>query len=406
MAKPNKNTKIRVMDREGQEFPFLRGILTRSLQEVGLDFNQAYSIATRVREDLGGANEVSTEHLRRVIAQRLKLEELEVAHTRYQARAMGTPPILVSDFSGHASPFSKGELARSMELCAFGSDKSYAICAHIEKTILARKERQITSNQLAKLVYEHLLQNEPPEVAQRYITWIALARSGRPLVLLIGGTTGSGKSTISAELAHRLSIVRTQSTDMLREIMRLLIPERLLPTLHTSSFSAWEALSELNPSAGDGLSNLIEGYLTQSSHVGIGIEGVLQRAERERISLIVEGVHIHPQMMAKTEIAGDTIVIPLLLAVLKRKNLKKQLVGRGQTANSRRAERYLTHFESICKVQNFLLAEADRYGVPIIGNDDQEKTLKLIMDTIAETLGRFIKPNPELLFHQEKKGIS
>ena len=32
------------------------------------------------------------------------------------------------------------------------------------------------------------------------------------------------RSTISAEIAHRLDIVRTQSTDMLREVMRLMFP--------------------------------------------------------------------------------------------------------------------------------------------------------------------------------------
>ena len=42
-------------------------------------------------------------------------------------------------------------------------------------------------------------------------------------------------------LASRLDIVRTRSTDMLPEIMRVMVPERLLPVLHRSSFNAWKA---------------------------------------------------------------------------------------------------------------------------------------------------------------------
>ena len=45
---------------------------------------------------------------------------------------------------------------------------------------------------------------------------------------------GTGKSTLATELAHRLGIVRTQSTDMLREVMRTMIPAHLMPALHVS----------------------------------------------------------------------------------------------------------------------------------------------------------------------------
>ena len=40
-------------------------------------------------------------------------------------------------------------------------------------------------------------------------------------------------------------IVRAQSTDMLREVMRTMVPQRLLPVLHTSSFVAWKEMPAL-----------------------------------------------------------------------------------------------------------------------------------------------------------------
>ena len=41
-----------------------------------------------------------------------------------------------------------------------------------------------------------------------------------PLVILIGGATGVGKSTIATQLAARLGIVRVVATDAIREVMR------------------------------------------------------------------------------------------------------------------------------------------------------------------------------------------
>jgi len=37
---------------DGTQVPFLRGILTRSLQEAGLDFENAYTLASAIRQEL------------------------------------------------------------------------------------------------------------------------------------------------------------------------------------------------------------------------------------------------------------------------------------------------------------------------------------------------------------------
>ena len=43
--------------------------------------------------------------------------------------------------------------------------------------------------------------------------WNRLAREDRPVIVLIGGATGVGKSTIAAQVADRLGVVRIISTD-------------------------------------------------------------------------------------------------------------------------------------------------------------------------------------------------
>jgi len=59
------------------KIPFLRGILTHSLQESGLPFDEAYGLASEVRDELSDKLEITTAELREVSSrlQRLLSED-------------------------------------------------------------------------------------------------------------------------------------------------------------------------------------------------------------------------------------------------------------------------------------------------------------------------------------------
>lgn len=390
---------IQIIDQtEDSRVPFLRGILTRSLQKAGLSFNTAYDVANEVRDKLDADARISRQELYEKVMGCLEKRGLEDALNKYKKRLNADRPIVIIDRDSQPIPFSKGRLAQSLEVCAFPQEERYVITSAVEQQLKREGQTEITSSQLAETTYRFILEHEPREMAERYLRWIEFSRSGRPLILLIGGTTGSGKSTIGSELAHLLNIVRTQSTDMLREVMRLMLPERLLPALHRSSFNAWRSLHSVEHGEASLDQHLIEGYLTQSNEVAVGIEGVLRRAEREQVSLIIEGIHVHPALQRRFVEQTNALVIPVMLAVLKRKQLRRQLKGRGQQVSSRRSERYLENFDAIWKLQNFLLMEADKYQVPIIPNEDEEETIQVIMETISDKLEQEFSANPEKAF--------
>jgi len=381
---------------EDSKVPFLRGILTRSLQQAGLDFDTAYEIADSVRDELGSDAEITSDHLAKLVAKELKEQGHDEVAKRYLKSSTPLNRITVLDRDGQPQPFSKARLSQGLETCALSESRCYAITAHIEQTLLRKGVREIHSKDLIRITHEYLMRHESEEVARRYMVWFEFSRSGRPLVLLIGGTTGSGKSTIGAEIAHRLNIIRTQSTDLLREVMRLMVPERLLPALHTSSFSAWKTLPATDQAHEPTLNGDFEqGFLIQASQVGVAIEGVVGRAETEQISLILEGVHVHPALQNGIRTKSSVIVVPVLLAVLKRKQLRKQLKGRGHQVSTRRAERYLEHFDEIWHLQSFLLREADRFNIPIISNTDQDETIRSIMTTIVDRLSEEFSGDPK-----------
>ena len=48
--------------------------------------------------------------------------------------------------------------------------------------------------------------------------------------------------------------------------------------------------------------------------------------------VITEGVHVSPSIQHRLSKSDTAVVVPFLLASLKRKRLRRQLVGRGQHA--------------------------------------------------------------------------
>ena len=397
MASPAKSNKVYIIDlNEESRVPFLRGILTRSLQNAGLSFKDAYTLADDIRGRL--EKDITTAELRAMVSKELQNDHDPAILARYRRMPRMAAPIMVVDRDNQPQPFSKAQLSQTLELCAFSPERCYAITTRIEHRLLDARIRHLTSIELAQFTYEYLRDQESESMAHRYMVWLEFSRSGRPLFLLIGGANGSGKSTIGAELAHRLNIVRTQSTDMLREVMRLLVPSLLLPALHTSSFNAWKTLPTTEEAPLSTESHLESGFLVQARQVAVGLEGVLNRAEREGVSLILEGIHVTPAIQAQVRESTDALVVPIVLAVLKRKRLRKRLKGRGQQVSSRRSERYLENFEAIWQLQSFLLSEADRYDIPILENDDQEETIKLVMENISAILEKEYTGDPNFLF--------
>ena len=341
-------------------------------------------MASIVRDRLVKKGDIAGSELRALTVQVLKKRGHETIAEVYARSRFESQSIRVVTSDGSDAPFSKGQLADSLEICAIPREELHDLAARIESSLIEEGRAEITTKELTQRVLDALRALPHPFAAADYERWVRFSHSGKPMVILIGGTTGSGKSSVGAEIAHRLDIVRTQSTDMLREIMRLLVPERLIPTLHTSSFEAFTKL----PMGGEVATaeDMIQGYLTQSSQVGVGIEGVLSRTANESVSLIMEGVHLHPRLMSYVAQKSDFIVVPVLLAVIKEKRLKKRLVGRGQLIQSRRSERYIQNFQHIWDLQSFLLDEAEDYDIPIITNHDEETTVRSILQTVSNVL--------------------
>src|SRR5207248_2684366 len=158
--------------------------------------------------------------------------------------------ILISDREP-GLPYSKGLMASRVMVTGLAPFRSYEVAERVEEILRARGASSVTSSDLTTIAVRVLDEMAGDRYAKNFLRWQEAQALDVPLVLLIGGATGVGKSTIATQLAARLGIVRLVATDAIREVMRGLFTEELMPTLYTSSFGADEALREPPPRSAD-----------------------------------------------------------------------------------------------------------------------------------------------------------
>ncbi len=388
--------KVFVKNEGGDEprFPFLRGILTRSLQDAGLTFDEAYALAKTVRDKFSDSAEVATAELREIVLKYIS-QYGPAAIQRYQHPANELGAILVHDPDGRTWLFSRERHRQVLVSSGLPYEDAMTVTSAIFRHLTKKGVTVIPSRQLGFLIYRYLRITRGAEAARRYLVLVNYLRGKRPLVLMIGGAPGTGKSALATELAQRLEIVRIQSTDLLREVMRMMIPERLIPVLHRSSYDAWKA----RPGGGaDAEAHLIDEYKAQAELLMVPCEAVVRRSLHEEASLILEGVHVQHALIDKVTPDTNAIVIPIMLAVIDPAHLKDRFKNRGANLNRRRAERYLENFDSIWRLQSYLLSEADRWQTQIVISSEKEQVVKDAMAIIIDRLSCEPVPKPEELF--------
>ena len=363
-----------------------------------MPFTEAFRLASIVRDELSDTQEISSDEIHERVSELLQEATTDEVREAYLQPEIAPARIMVTDTEGVCSAFSRDRLEKSLQSSGLKLQRSEQLTTDIHEALLTSPLTEISSNELGHLVYRCLQQESSAKAAKRYLVWCGFQRSGRPLILLIGGTVGTGKSTIATDLAYLLEIVRIQSTDMLREVMRMMIPSRLMPVLHDSTFSAWRSLPIAEGKGRDRDQLVAEGYRSQAELLSVPCEAVLNRAITEGVSIILEGVHVTPELQDRIIDAGDAVIVNLTLAVLRPKHLKRRIRGRGAEVPGRRAQRYLDNFDAIWGLQSYLLSEADRHEGTIIANQDLQRSIKEIARHINYVVSRLVDSTPDGVF--------
>jgi len=187
----------------------------------------------------------------------------------------------------------------------------------------------------------------------------------RPIVLLVGGATGTGKSTVATEAAHRLGITRFTSTDFIRQTIRAYFPPPMMPSVHLSSFEA----------GGE------EGFLEQTRHVLVGVEASIERALTEGWSMVIEGVHLVPGMVP-VAIQGALLVHAVLRVEDVDEHRSHFSIRDASTGGVRPLEKYLDGMDEIRQLQDVIVERAQRFDVPVIESTSTEEATSALVDLV------------------------
>jgi 2-phosphoglycerate kinase len=287
--------------------------------------------------------------------------------------------ITISD-RAHGLPFSKGLLAQSLMTAGLPPSKAYAIASSIQQDLRDHDEHAISSDQLRTMTAERIRSTEGERVASRYLRMRDVARLDYPLIVLIGGTTGVGKSTIASEVAHRLGITRTSSTDSIREVMRGIFSADLMPAIYESAFNAWRGLRVPVP---EGANPVIVGFREQTAVVTSGVKSLISRAETEGTSMVIEGIHLVPGYLDHREFSRARVVQLVIGVDDERSHLSHFQIREAQTQGSRPVDRYIEGFEDIRVLGRYIEDLAREHGIPVIYSHQLDKTVAEVLEHVV-----------------------
>jgi 2-phosphoglycerate kinase len=262
-------------------------------------------------------------------------------------------------------------------------DKAYTFASRIEAHIMEKGIKVINLDDMISIVREKL-KEEDREIAEKYGLWKSVRKCDEPLIILIGGASGVGTSSIAFEVANRLGIRNMISTDMIREVMRKIVSKDLLPTIYESSYTAYRSLRIPPPPEFD---EVLIGFRDHVDTVSIGVEAVIERSLKEGISIVIEGVHIVPGFISE-DLVGKHNVNMFVMTLQDKEVHKGRFYSRCRQQWARRPlKRYMDSFGVIRRTNKYFESQANKHHIPVIENIDVKTTIDSIIESITKTYG-------------------
>jgi len=273
-------------------------------------------------------------------------------------------------------PYSKGLMARALVAVGVPAVRAYELARRIDNDLNDRGESTLELARLEELAVAVLGEADGAGTMRRLRQFAALRELDLPVILLVGGATGTGKSTVATESAHRLGITRVTSTDFVRQTMRAFFSAEFMPSIHYSSFEAGAGLRQPDQAEDP----VIAGFLEQTRNVLVGVRASIDRALEEGWSMVLEGVHLVPGMLP--EIDG-ALVAQCVLEVDDPKQHSSHFLVRDAGSNGVRPhDKYVDRLADIRRIQASIVARADRHDVPVVESANLDLAIGRVIDLV------------------------
>jgi 2-phosphoglycerate kinase len=272
-------------------------------------------------------------------------------------------------------PYSKGMMARALLAAGVSVDSAYELATRLELDLIGTGSPAVELDRFEEVAAQLLGEDEGRRVVQRMRGLAALRALDRPILLLVGGATGTGKSTVATEAAHRLGITRVTSTDFIRQTIRAYFPPAEMPSVHVSSFEAGGA----------------PGFLDQTRRVLVGVEASIERALNEGWSMAIEGVHLVPGLVP-SRIEGALLVHAVLRVDDFEEHARHFVLRDASTGGERPLRKYLEGLDEIRELQELIVERALRHEVPVIESSSIGHATTALLDLVLSYFGEDADP--------------
>jgi 2-phosphoglycerate kinase len=280
-------------------------------------------------------------------------------------------------------PYSKGLMARALVAVGVPLGRAYELAKRIDQDLTDRGEQTVELERVEELAIEVLGEEQGSEAIRRLRRFRELQELDLPVIVLVGGATGTGKSTVATEAAYRLGITRVTSTDFVRQTMRAFFSEEFMPSIHYSSFEAGRSLRSAETEEVD---PLLHGFLDQTRNVLVGVNAAIERSLAEGWSTVLEGVHLVPGLTAPI---ADALVVQCVLAIQSEDAHASHFWIRDIASEGARAlDKYLDHLGDIRYLQDYIVERAQREDVPVIWNKDREGATSAVLELVLSAAER------------------
>jgi len=205
------------------------------------------------------------------------------------------------------------------------------------------------------------------------------------ITVLLGGTSGTGKSTLSSLIASRLGISTVLSTDSIRHIMRNFLDKDKNAILFASTYEAYKFIKE------EGLSQkqaAIQGYMQQCEMVYEHLVNLIRTFHEARESVVIEGVHLAVPIIKRLMESYPSCIPFIIYIKNKNKHSERFAVRSKYMTLDPAVNKYIAHFSNIRAIQKKMLDQADRVLIPKVENSNVDRSLGLIHAALLRCLRR------------------
>ena len=187
----------------------------------------------------------------------------------------------------------------------------------------------------------------------------------KPRLLVITGSSGVGKSTLSARAAASLGFSKSASTDTIREALRTQFDTDELPALHRSSFE----------SAGSGV---VEDWHETVKVLSEGVAAVVRRASMKGSDLLLEGVHVIPDAQILNDWRGAGGIACGVVLYVEEGDRHQRFIVRRERHNNRGLAHYLDNLDRIREIQREMVSNGREAGWLVMDASAQDDPVGMV----------------------------